>query len=242
MTANEYMTRWLAVGTSVLCMALTPASANDQNRERVVSVSASGDVAAEPDIARFTVGVVTEAKTARAALDENTKRFSAVIAGIKKRGVAAADIATSQFQVNPVYGEQKRSSGNRYDAIEAFRVLNSVTVTVRNMAETGVLIDAATELGANQVGAISFDISGIETKLDYAREQAIQNAMRRAKLYATAAGAELGEIVTIEEHVQGQHPQGFSMARAASASMAAAPIEPGERRISVTIHAVWRLK
>ena len=38
-----------------------------------------------------------------------------------------------------------------------------------------------------------------ETLRDDARKEAVANAQRRAKLYADAAGVELGEVLTIDE-------------------------------------------
>ena len=101
------------------------------------------------------------------------------------------------------------------------------------------MIDRAAEQGANTIGAISFVVSGLETKLDAARREAMRNAIRRAKLYAEAADAKLGAIQTISEQFHGR-PRQAHFGRAAKMS-AAAPIEPGQQKLGVTVHAVWEL-
>lgn len=207
---------------------------------RSISVSASGYVMAEPDMAQIGVGVTTEASTAKAALEKNSKLFQAVLAGVKKLGIAAKDIATAQFQVNPIYARQKSSGGYSRNKIDGFRVHNAATVTVRNIKQTGAVIDRAAELGANSVGPITFVVSDIETRLDEARREAMRNAIRRAKLYAEAGDAKLGALQTVSEQFHGRPPQPRRYGRAAKMS-SIAPIEPGQQRLGVTVDAVWEL-
>ena len=49
------------------------------------------------------------------------------------------------------------------------------------------------------MAGLSFEVSKAETLKDEARKEAVANALRRAKLYADAAGAEVGEVLTIDE-------------------------------------------
>lgn len=230
-------------GVSVLCLvagllAPLPALADDKSA-RTITVSASGYVTAEPDIAQIAIGVVTQAPRAKAALEENSKLFGAVLEAIKGIGVDAKDIATERFQVSPVYARRKSSNGYARNKLDGFRVHNSALITVRDIKQTGAVIDRAAENGANNIGAISFVVSGMETKLDDARRAAMANAIRRAKLYAEAAGVELGAVRTVSEQFLGQpRPQTRHVARMS----AAAPIEPGQQKLGVTVHVVWELE
>jgi uncharacterized protein len=230
----------LMIGLMSLVLIPLPAKADMTTKERTITVSAEGTTNAEPDQARITIGVVTEAKSAKKALESNSKAFQAVLAGMKRLGIDARDIATQQFQVNPIYARQTKSSGRTRSEIDGFRVLNAANITVRRIEQTGAVIDRATELGANNIGAIDFVVSDIEQKLDVARREAMQNAIRRAKLYAEAAGATLGEILTINEQMSGP-PAHRPQMREARMSMAA-PIEPGQQTLSITINAVWKLE
>ena len=219
-------------------LAPLPALA-EKAKARTISVSASGYVMAQPDMAQIGIGVTTEANSAKAALEQNSEVFQAVLAGLKKLGIAAKDIATAQFQVNPIYARRKSSGGYSRNKIDGFRVHNKATVTVRDIKQIGPVIDRAAELGGNEIGAIRFVVSDLETKLDEARRAAMRNAVRRAKLYAEAGDAKLGAIQTISEQFHGQ-PRPVQFGRAAKMS-APAPIEPGQRRLGVTVHAVWEL-
>jgi uncharacterized protein len=120
-----------------------------------------------------------------------------------------------------------------------YRVVNQVRLTVREMKRLGEMLDAAVTLGANQVNGITFDVSNAETLKDEARKQAMVNARRRAELYATAAGAQLGNVLTISEDVNAG-PRPMSMARSAIAG--AVPIEGGTRTLTVTVHVTYSLR
>jgi uncharacterized protein YggE len=76
----------LAVGlgsvllATLLCAAgVVMAAEPDQRQDRTVSVTATGGVAAEPDLATISTGVVSEADTAREALSRNTATMAKVI-------------------------------------------------------------------------------------------------------------------------------------------------------------------
>jgi len=95
-----------ATGAAVLAMAMVAtlgsmARAEDKRMERTITVSASGEVAAEPDMARIQSGVTTEAATARDALAGNSAAMRKVIDGLKSRGIDPKDIQTSSFRVEP---------------------------------------------------------------------------------------------------------------------------------------------
>lgn len=214
--------------------AAAPATvlAQDKPRERTITIQASGEVQAEPDQAVISTGVVTEGDTARAALAANSTAMRKVIDGLKAAGLASRDIRTSQFSVEPRYTSAKV-------AIQGFRVTNRVQLVVRDIARLGEVLDLVSGLGANQMGGISFVVTKAETLADEARGRAMENAFRRAQLYAKAAGAEVGPVQTISENVVYPRPYAAPMARAASAPV---PIEQGEQTLTVNVNVTWALK
>jgi len=60
-----------------------------------------------------------------------------------------------------------------------------------------------------------------DAKKDEARKAAMENALRRARLYAAGAGAEVGQVLTISEDVQMVGPRPLPMTRTAMALAAA---------------------
>ena len=202
--------------------------------ERTVTVAATGSVAVEPDMAYIATGVVSEADTAREALQRNSVAMKKVIDGLKGAGTDAKDIQTVNFNVEPRYQQGK---DNRPPQINGYRVNNQVRVTVRDLAKLGELLDQIVGLGANQAGGISFEVSQAETLKDEARRQAVANAYRRAQLFATAAGAKVGEVVTIAEEVIEIGPR--PMGRVRSMAAEAVPIERGSQTLEVRVQVTW---
>ena len=175
--------------------AMTAAShAQDRAAERTVSVSATGSVIAEPDIAHVSTGVLTEGATAREALDRNTTAMRALIDGLKALGIDAKDIQTTHIGVEPRY---QQSKDGRTPTINGYRVHNQVRIVQRVIGKLGETLDKAVTLGANQINGVQFEVSQAETLKDEARRRAMANALRRAQLYATAAGGQVDRVLAI---------------------------------------------
>lgn len=219
-----------------LLLAPTVARADDKDERRAITVSASAQVAAEPDQARITSGVTTEAATAAQALKRNSEVMKEVIAGLKERGVEPKDIQTTSFQVSPRYTRPQRGETA---AIDGYRVTNQVEILARDLDRLGEILDQLVTLGANEMGGLSFEVSKAETLRDEARKEAVANARRRAGLYAAAAGVELGEVLGIQEG-GGVGPRPAPMARAMKAE--SVPIERGTQMLQASVTITWALK
>lgn len=213
--------------------AVNPTKAEEM--KRTVTVSAAASVEAAPDAASITSGVVSDAETARAALDANSKSMSNLIDGLKAAGIDAKDIQTSNFSIHPRY-ESRRNEGP--PELVGYRVENSVNVLVRDLPKLGEILDVMVSLGANQMQGMNFVVSNAETLKDEARREAIAYALRRAKLYAAAAGAEVGEVVSISEEVPSEGPPRPYRAM----RMEAVPVEPGQQSLEARVTVTWKLK
>ena len=169
--------------------------------------------------------MIVEADTAKDALARNSTVMAKLIDGLKALGISAKDIQTTSVNVEPRYVQAK---DGRARTISGYRVVNQVRLTVREVKRLGEILDGAIGLGANQITRHQHSTSATpKTLKDEARKQAMANASRRAELYATAAGAQLGSVISIsEEMTSGPRP----MAMARSAMPAGVPIEAGTRR------------
>jgi len=216
------------------------ASAQERERrvERTVTVAATGSVAVEPDMAHIATGVVSEADTAREALQLNSAAMKKVIDGLKGAGIDAKDIQTVGFNVEPRYQQGK---DGRPPEINGYRVVNQVRIAVRDLGKLGELLDQTVSLGANQAGGISFEVSQAETLKDEARRQAVANAYRRAQLFATAAGARVGRVLSIAEDVIDASPRPMP-GRVRAMAAEAVPIERGGQTLEVRVQVTWALQ
>jgi uncharacterized protein YggE len=222
---------------AALVMARPGMAADDKTAERFVSVSASGQVSAVPDLATISAGVLTEGDTARDALSRNNVAMARLIDGLKAAGIATKDIQTTNLNVEPRYAQPKEG---RPATVSGYRVSNQVRITVRDIKKLGDLLDQAITLGANQMHRIAYDVSNAETLKDEARKLAMENARRRAQLYATAAGAQLGPVLRIAENAaEGGGP---IFPKAGRVAMQSVPVEVGTEMLEVEVHVTYALR
>lgn len=226
----------LLAAASLLLTFTAPLHAEDKPMDRLITVSATGYAYAEPDRARLTTGVTAEAGTAEAALSANTELMQKVVSGLKDNGIDAKDIQTSNFNVEPRYTNPRDGAP---PVIDGYRVSNQVAIQVRDLKSLGGLLDKLVSLGANQVHGLEFEVSKAETLKDEARKEAVANARRRAELLAAAAGAEVGEVVTIAEDVSYGGPRPMAMR---TAKMDSAPVEAGTETLEARVTVTWKLK
>ncbi len=219
-------------------LALSPAIAQEQKMVRAISISGHGEVRAVPDLAVVSIGVTTQATTARDALDANTKSMRSLLDTLKTAGVDARDMATSNFSVNPRmdYGRENNQPGK----VVAYDVNNMLTITVRNIDELGGLLDVAVTSGSNTVNGISFSVSKPDAMLDEARKQAVADARHKADIYASAGGFTIGNILSLTEGSASPPPPVMYQAKAERAGDV--PIAQGEQALSIDVSITYEIK
>lgn len=210
-----------------------------------ITIDGMGEVRAAPDMAVITSGVTTQGATAREALDANTAAMAELVATLKESGIAARDIQTSGFSVNPdyVYSDERDANGyTRPPKINGYQVMNTVTVAVRDLETLGGILDKAVTVGANTINGVTFSVADPGDLYDEARKAAFADAREKAELYATAAGGTLEELVSIAESQSFNQPQPMPMyAMRAEADAAAVPVEAGELSFSINVTVQWEL-
>jgi uncharacterized protein YggE len=225
-----------------LSAAQSAFAADIDKAERTVVVSATGSVKAEPDIARVYVGVVTEADTAKDAFARNSAAMAKLLDGLK-RVSAASDIQTTAVTLTPRYTQPR---DGRAPAIDGYRAANTVRLTVRDVKRLGEVLEQAAALGANQTYNIRFEVANAERLKDEARRQAMENARKRAELYATAVGAQLGPALRIAENAGDLRFGGFDSGGLPGdlrfGIARSAPIEAGSQDLEVAVHVVYALQ
>jgi hypothetical protein len=192
-----------------------------------------GTATRTPDTVTVVIGVQTRAQSAKAALDANTGQATALISVLKSKGVAAADLQTSQLSVTPTYD----SATGR---ITGYEVTNQVTAKLHDIGAAGGLIDAAGEAAGDAVRLqqLSFSIDDDSTSRAQARANAVRQAQAHAKQMADAAGVRLGRIRSITEvPVSPPGPLG----RDAAATSAPVPVEPGTQELTVMVEIVYAI-
>ncbi len=217
------------------CALLLPATAMAQEHPlpqppQVLEITVQEKISAAPDIAYINAGVMTTAKTAAEAMQENARRMTAVFDTLRKAGIADKDLQTSGIQLNAQYNYSASSSGDGQPKLTGYQAVNSVNITVRDLAALGKTLDATVSAGVNQINGPTFDAQDREAHLDKARAAAVTTAKKRAEIYAKAANLKLRKIVSISEQPLNGGPAPMPMMRAMAMNSAAAaptPVAPG---------------
>jgi len=197
-----------------------------------IAVTGNGSVETEPDTASTTFGVTTQGSTAREAMASNSDAMRKVIDALKAAGVAGKDLQTQYVSLNPRYDNEGRT-------IVGYDASNSVSATVRKLAEVGSVIDAAIAAGANNVNGPSLSRGDRDRLYRDALEKAVADAKAKAEVLAREAGVAVGAVQSITETQQvsgGPMPMAFR-----AAAVSDTPIEAGTTSITASVRVVFKL-
>lgn len=203
---------------------------------RTVSVEGVGRVAAVPDMAVVSLGVQREAREASAAMTAASEAMTQVLARVSEAGIAPEDVQTTRIGLDPRWRHSQDGTPPR---VVGYVASNTLSVKVRDLDRLGSLLDAVVSDGANTMNGLSFDVAETQALEDEARVLAVQDAERRARIAAEAAGASLGHVVSLSEGSRGGVPR--PMFEAADAMRATVPVAAGQVEIVVTVGAVFEL-
>lgn len=208
---------------------------DDTKRTTRVMVSGDSIVQAQPDTAILTISVVTQAKRAIDAQQENAARSDAVMRAIKAAAGPGAEVKTSGYSLQPqrVYKEGQPPSITGYEA------RNTVTVTLSDLTKVGTVIDAAGGAGANDVTGISFTLRQDRPARDQALKEATREAVSKAQVIAQALGGRVIRILEVQEEGFQRPPQpyqqeSFMLKNAATAT----PVEVGSLDITSRVQLI----
>jgi len=210
-----------------------------------ITVTATGEIYAKPDLALATVSVITEAKTVTEVMTENTEKMNAVIDFVKGQGVEDKDLKTISFNIYPRYEWYEKGtcippcpSGKR--VLIGYEIRQSLQVKIRNMEKIGDIIEGATAAGANQIDNLQLIIDKQDELKKQAREQAIEKAKAKANELASQLGVRLFKITNFTESAIFPY-YGLEKAMGLGGDEGVPQIEIGENKIEATVNITYEI-
>ena len=143
-----------------------------------ITVQGVGKITLTPDLATISVGIQSQAASAKAAQSAASAAMTRIIAAVKKAGVADADMTSQWVSLQPQYAYA--SGGTIPPRVTGYQANQALSVKVRHIETTGAVIDAAVAAGATEIGGISFSVSDPTAATAQARTAAIADAKTRA--------------------------------------------------------------
>jgi uncharacterized protein YggE len=226
-------------------LAMTASSAAAQSIETnlpTLVMVGEAEQAGNPDIAVVTLGIVTEREHAGAALHASGDTMRAVIGLARREGIEARDLQTSGLSLQPRYSRQpQRSGADDRAVITGYIASNQLSLRVRSLERLGPLLDKMVSAGSNDIKGLSFDVSDHSRLLDEARTRAVEDARRKARLFAAAAGIQLGDIINLQEESTEPQPGAIAAKRGMPESAGSVPVEAGEVAFRIRVRITWRI-
>jgi uncharacterized protein YggE len=217
------------------CMTLAPltGATAEMAAPSTIEVTGRGVIQVRPDIAVLTFAIETSATEADNAIRQNADRAAKLIAALKQKMGADDRIATTQFQLYPVFDQKTRITPASY------RVSNRVRLETARVNDLGPLIDAAAAAGSNRIGQLQFNHSQNDELARKAAALAVADARRIADELARAAGVTITRVHRIRfaaTHSPG--PLHAEMAMAARTT----PIEVGDLNIERQVTVIYAVE
>ena len=166
------------------CIAPLQAGSTDGASDaRTVSVTGTGEVTADADLAVISVSVVATADTADAARQQVAADVESMRAALRDAGVADDAVSTTSYRIAPQY---RNDENGRDPTVIGYRAVHAFTIEVAP-DEAGSVVDTAVANGADRVDGVQFTLTD-ETRADL-RADAISKAMSAARSDAEAVAA-----------------------------------------------------
>jgi hypothetical protein len=221
-----------------------PASAADSTPlPRVVTVNGSGEVAAQPDIARVTLGVEARKPTLAEARAEVAAAVERILGLTRSLKIDPKQVNATALQVQPEY---RWNDKDRKRVLLGYFVARQVQVEVRDLDQLGPLLERAIDAGANQVGEPQLDSSRRKELEREALAKAVKDAQANAEVLARAAGVTLGPARTLNAATGMPVVPMYKASRMVMADAAAAPppeqtYDAGDMKFSASVQAEFDL-
>ena len=235
-------TPWIAVLMVATMLASAGVAAAVEVPLRLVSVTGSGEVKAQPDMAFVTLGVEARRPTLAEARTEVNASVERVLALTRELKIEPKFVDSTRLQVQPDYRWDEKSSSQ---VLLGYVVNRQVDVELHDLDRLGTLLEKAVSAGVNQVGGARLDSSRRKELERAALAQAVDDARLNADALARAAGARLGPVQSLS--TTGTMPVPMYLERAKS--VAAAPMadaaeqsyQSSEMKFTATVSAQFEL-
>ena len=219
----------------ILLVALSALQAQEPP---TIRVHGEATISAEPDQAQFDLGVVTQAASAKEAMDQNAKLTTTVIQSLRSV-LPRGDIKTLNFSVNPNYRYPKDEGAA---TITGYTANNTVRLLLDDISMLEKVIDVSTKSGANSINRLAFSLRDEKAVRAKALANAASQAQAGAEALSVSLKLKLGRLLRVEE---GQ-PVIVSPAREISFGKAVStditPVSPGTIDVHADVNLTYEIQ
>ncbi len=235
-------------GTLLLASFAAQAQQIQVNKDnRTIAVTASDKATGDADTATVHVGFQVFGATSDATYAQGSRVSNAIMAALKKSGAEDKDIQSENQGLGAVQPYETQNLPEAQKAQRQFQIVQnwSVKTSAKNAAS---VLDTAVQAGANNSGAIDWDVTDRKALQAEAAGLALQRAQTIAEQMAKGLNVKLAGLIYASNQApeSGPRPVMFSAAMMAKAPRAerVAPLAINAQRIeeSATVYAVFAIE
>ena len=231
---RKFATLALASGFLACAQQPTQPQMKVDSTNRTLTVSADGNVAADPEIAILHIGFQTQPGDAKAAYAEGARTSNAIIGAIKRAGIPESDIRSESQYLD------------RDPTPKTHRFMLTQQWTARVPTERAAeILDIAVTNGANSSGQIDWTVKDERALEEQALDRAASRARANAEVLAKGMGVKLGNLIYVSNSLSGGgiYPRPMmAMAKTAEAPPPPLAIEPQKVTRDANVYAVFAIE
>ncbi|MFI5817680.1 SIMPL domain-containing protein [Streptomyces rishiriensis] len=209
----------------------------------LLTVHGQAELEVDPEIARLAVTLTARGRDRRTTLDDLTHRNTTTLTLIKSYGEAVADLSTGALSLTPELGQHGRG-----ERVRTYHGTVHLTADLTDFTALGELATRLADLDLTTVDGPWWTLRPHSPAHRRARQQAVHDALRRAREYAEALDTTLAALIELADTgsaVTGLHPQTRRTARmtrsAATAKDESTPepldLEPQRQQVRAEVSA-----
>ncbi|WP_329247684.1 SIMPL domain-containing protein [Streptomyces sp. NBC_01478] len=209
-----------------------------------IAVRGEARLEVDPEIARIGITVAARGTDRRTALDDLTRRNATVLDLVKSYGDAVERLETGGFSITP-----ELTKHGRGERVHRYHGRVNVTAELSDFTTLGELTTRLADLDLTRVDGPWWALRPDSPVHRQARQQAVHEAVQRAREYAEALGTTLAALVELAdigaENAQayaaapGGRMRSMAFARGGGEDTAAAPLdlEPERQHVYAQVNA-----
>ena len=159
-----------------------------QNQTPTVEVVGESIVYATPDMVNISISIEKEGLDLKNLRQKNGEAVAQVLQLLSK------ELPMENFQTS--YGSLYKDD---YNKLNKYRVVQNINIKLEDISKYDNLMNAIFDAGVNRIDGISFGVKNKEKLLQEARVAAIDDARKKALLYAVSLDQNIGKAIKIKE-------------------------------------------
>ncbi|MFB8774516.1 SIMPL domain-containing protein [Streptomyces broussonetiae] len=209
-----------------------------------IAVRGEAHLEVDPELARITLTVGARGRDRRTALDDLTRRNTTALDLVRTYGDAVERLETGTFSITP-----ELTKHGRGERVRTYHGTVHTTAELTDFTALGELTTRLADLELTRVDGPWWTLRPTSPAHRKARQQAVTEAVQRAREYADALGTTLAALVEIAD-IGAENPEAYRTAATparmrnvaysgAAEDLAAVPLdlEPQRQHVYATVNA-----